>query len=187
MRVALVPHPDTTSDAIEAIEADLSWAMRPGQPASRRWLLRYFVTGAVGRIRLPLTKKPARADALWRHTCFEAFIRFGPAGPYREFNFAPTGEWAAYDFISYRGGMRPAEMEAPLIDTGTRESRFELQVFLPPDAVAGPRAVTHVGLSAVIEETDGRMSYWALAHPDGKPDFHHPDCFALELPPASHA
>ena len=28
------------------------------------------------------------------------------------------------------------------------------------------------------------MSYWALAHPPGKPDFHHPDCFALELPAA---
>jgi hypothetical protein len=34
----------------------------------------------------------------------------------------------------------------------------------------------------VIEETNGRLSYWALAHPPGKPDFHHSDCFALELP-----
>ena len=35
----------------------------------------------------------------------------------------------------------------------------------------------------VIEEINGRKSYWALKHPAGKPDFHHPDCFALELPP----
>jgi len=44
-----------------------------------------------------------------------------------------------------------------------------------------------IGLSAVIEETDGTKSYWALRHPPGKPDFHHPDCFALTLgapPPA---
>ena len=33
----------------------------------------------------------------------------------------------------------------------------------------------------VIEELDGTKSYWALAHPPGKPDFHHPDCFALTL------
>jgi hypothetical protein len=41
-----------------------------------------------------------------------------------------------------------------------------------------------LGLSAVIEEMNGRLSYWALAHPPGKPDFHHADCFALELPAA---
>jgi len=33
----------------------------------------------------------------------------------------------------------------------------------------------------VIEETSGRLSYWALAHPSGKPDFHHADCFACEI------
>ena len=48
-----------------------------------------------------------------------------------------------------------------------------------------PMSVTDVGaklaLSAVIEELDGTKSYWALAHPPGKPDFHHPDCFALTL------
>src|SRR3546814_3736372 len=32
-----------------------------------------------------------------------------------------------------------------------------------------------LALSAVIEELDGTKSYWALAHPPGKPDFHHPD------------
>jgi hypothetical protein len=42
-----------------------------------------------------------------------------------------------------------------------------------------------LGLSAVIEETSGRKSYWALAHPPGKPDFHHADCFAYELPVVS--
>ncbi len=44
-----------------------------------------------------------------------------------------------------------------------------------------------LALSAVIEETDGTKSYWALRHPPGAPDFHHPDCFALTLeapPPA---
>ena len=39
-----------------------------------------------------------------------------------------------------------------------------------------------LGLSAVIEEHGGAKSYWALAHPPGAPDFHHPDCFAAQLP-----
>jgi hypothetical protein len=25
------------------------------------------------------------------------------------------------------------------------------------------------------------MSYWSLEHPPGKPDFHHPDGFTMEL------
>ena len=39
-----------------------------------------------------------------------------------------------------------------------------------------------LGLTAVVEETGGRISYWALAHPAGRPDFHRADCFVLELP-----
>jgi len=27
------------------------------------------------------------------------------------------------------------------------------------------------------------LSYWALAHPEGKPDFHDPACFAATLEP----
>lgn len=38
--------------------------------------------------------------------------------------------------------------------------------------------------SAVVEEADGTKSYWALAHPPGKPDFHHEAGFVLELPPS---
>jgi hypothetical protein len=38
-----------------------------------------------------------------------------------------------------------------------------------------------LALAAVIEDGNGRLSYWALGHPQGKPDFHHPDGFTLEL------
>jgi hypothetical protein len=38
-----------------------------------------------------------------------------------------------------------------------------------------------LGLAAITEDTRGGKSYWALAHPSGKPDFHHFDCFAHEL------
>jgi hypothetical protein len=40
-----------------------------------------------------------------------------------------------------------------------------------------------LGLSTVIEDDTGTLSYWALKHPSGKPDFHHPDAFALEITP----
>jgi hypothetical protein len=38
-----------------------------------------------------------------------------------------------------------------------------------------------LALSAVVEDEQGLLSYWALKHPPGRPDFHHPDAFALEL------
>ncbi len=38
-----------------------------------------------------------------------------------------------------------------------------------------------VSLAAVIEEDQGPISYWALAHPPGDPNFHHPDCFVARL------
>ena len=43
-------------------------------------------------------------------------------------------------------------------------------------------ALDDIRLTAVIEEEDGTKSYWALAHPDGPPDFHDPSCFLARLP-----
>jgi hypothetical protein len=40
-----------------------------------------------------------------------------------------------------------------------------------------------VGLSAVVEDLNDSLSYWALKHPPGKPDFHHSDNFALQIEP----
>jgi hypothetical protein len=39
-----------------------------------------------------------------------------------------------------------------------------------------------IGLSAVIETVGGAKSWWALNHPSDKPDFHHPESFALKSP-----
>jgi hypothetical protein len=44
-----------------------------------------------------------------------------------------------------------------------------------------------LALSAVIEDDRGTLSYWALKHPSGKPDFHHPEAFALEVAPLNGA
>ena len=57
------------------------------------------------------------------------------------------------------------------------ESHFAMEANFDIDGLVGK-----VGLSVVIEDTDGTKSYWALAHPPGAPDFHHPTCFAATLP-----
>ena len=121
-------------------------------------------------------RDPRRIDGLWRHTCFEAFVKPRAGTSYREFNFAPSTEWGAYGFSGYREGMIPSEEEwVPAIGTRAGPGSFELEATI--------RAVVPVtlALAAVIEDENGRLSYWALRHPSGKPDFHHPDSFALEL------
>jgi hypothetical protein len=130
-------------------------------------------------LRLPPVVAAARADELWRHTCFEAFVRTSADPGYYEFNFSPSTQWAAYQFSGYRSGMRVAtEIAAPRIEARSSAATYTLQVALEFDELSSPLLL---GLSAVLEETNGRKSYWALAHPPGKPDFHHADCFALEL------
>jgi len=43
-------------------------------------------------------------------------------------------------------------------------------------------APLRLGLAAVVEDTRGVLSYWALRHADGPPDFHDPAGFTLRLP-----
>jgi len=173
MRHTLRLHPDSHCTAATRIEADVA-RPRPGN-----LILSYVVSGKIGDLRWPPVVAPARADELWRHTCFEAFIRASTGSAYYEFNFSPSTLWAAYQFSGYRSGMRVAtEIVAPRIEVRSTAESYTLQTSLELDGSSFP---LHLGLSAVLEETNGRKSYWALAHPQGKADFHHADCFALEL------
>jgi hypothetical protein len=180
MRLALRLHPDSLCSAVTRIDVDVA------RPHAGSLLLSYFVTGKIGDLRLPPVVTAARADGLWERTCFEAFVGTSGDAAYYEFNFAPSTQWAAYRFSSYRSGMRIAtEMSAPQIDGQSSPERYILQAALELDWLSSlpSGARWRLGLSAVIEETSGRKSYWALAHPSGKPDFHHSDCFAHELSP----
>ena len=172
-------HPQSRCTAATRIDVDVA-RPRPG-----RLVLRYAVTGRTSDLRLPSVTASLRADELWRHTCFEAFVRTAPGAAYYELNFAPSTQWAAYGFSGYRSGMRVAnEIPAPLIDVQSRDDEYSLQAALDLERLPSD-AAWRLGLSAVIEDADGNISYWALEHPPGKADFHHSDCFALELTGAS--
>ena len=167
MRLPLIPH-QTTSPS--GLTLDVEVRRRDGVLS-----LEYTLAGAVETVGWPEEAVRARTDGLWQATCFEAFVR--TAGGYVEYNLSPSGAWAAYRFDGYREGMRDLEMPAPFIVTRSAPGQFVLtaDVTLPEDAVEA------AGLAAVIRGVDGAIGYWALAHPSDKPDFHHPDSFALEL------
>jgi hypothetical protein len=168
MRASLTPHPKTPTELVDGIDIEME---RDGLIL---WL-RFTVVGDPGGLELPALLEPGRADDLWRHTCFEAFVETEEG--YVEYNLSPSGQWATYRFDAPRSGMRDADEVATVegmdgaVDQVALEARIEL-----------PHGARRLGLSAVIETKVGDISYWALAHPSDKPDFHHPDSFVLELP-----
>lgn len=139
-----------------------------------------FLANRNGKKANPLVESDpdlGRADGLWRTTCFEVFAQLRD-GSYAEFNISPSGQWAAYHFSSYREGGGDLDGHVQVIRSEQAGGAFELDAILHwPE---WPH-IDRIALSAVIEATDGSLSYWALAHPSDKPDFHHPDSFVLEL------
>lgn len=170
----LTCHPDTPGKAIKAISAKLS---HPAQGHVGVW---FNLFGVIGDLILPARQGHHRADELWKSTCLEVFIGATEGPGYSEFNFSPGGGWAAYTFSDYRTDMSQAfpAREPEIYDETRRvdECHFGLRILH-----SAPPGVP-VGLTAVIAEHDGTISYWALAHPQGKPDFHHRSCFAATLP-----
>jgi hypothetical protein len=131
-------------------------------------------------VRIPEPRLSRRAGGLWRHTCFEVFVMSEEGPGYREFNFSPSGEWAVYAFRGYRDGGELEIELAPRIVVRRTMNRLELDAEICHDFLPPGRSL-QLGLSAVVEDADGELSYWALRHPPGKPDFHHADAFTLQL------
>jgi hypothetical protein len=174
----LTAHPSTPNDDVRSLGVQLA-AEEPDI-----LVFQYSLVANMSRVRVPTTGASGRADSLWEHTCFEAFVAAGDAPGYHEFNFSPSLDWAIYRFSAYREGMSPAEIgRAPEISVRRGADRLELRSAVHLGHVADLRDVRHlrIALAAVIEDDHGRLSYWALRHPPGKPDFHHPDGFSLEL------
>jgi hypothetical protein len=182
MRQLLRLHPESRSSVAQHVEVVVT------RPRPEGLVLSYKLSGRVDEVYLPAVRPTARGDELWQHTCFEAFVRASSGSEYYEFNFSPSTQWAVYRFTDYRNGMCvAAEVSTPPIDVRLDAQSFTLQAALALDHLSLPRESSwRLGLSAVIEETNGNKTYWALAHPPGKPDFHHKDAFAYELSPAVH-
>ena len=208
-QLLLSPHPASPPTAIEAVTCALVWQ------GAGHWVADFLVAEPPSALTLPEAAPPDRADGLWQTTCFEMFLRRRGQDGYIEFNFSPSGRWAAYQFDGYRSGARNLEVATPWImglDPVQRQmasyARFvvrgmdpnsartlarEREMNLPPpvsyfqhvsleDETLQGLGPWEVSVAAVIEEAHGNKSYWALAHPSDKPDFHHPDSFVLDLP-----
>ena len=173
MEFSLLPHPDFPSRAIHAISVDVRRENDFLELTNRR-------VGAIDEIAWPAPGNGGWADGLWQHSCLEAFIGRTDEPDYTEINLATSGQWAAYQFDGYRRGMVPIDdiSFALSMTFGPERMKFWAATHLP---VLETGRGWRLGLSAIIEARDGTKSYWALAHPPGKPDFHDVDCFTARL------
>ena len=176
--VTLARHPTSPDGAVRDIEA------RVRRASDGTLAIAYAIEGNLAHVHMP-PPGPARVThGLWQHTCCECFIALEGESGYHEFNFAPSGEWAVYAFSKYREGTALAdEALTPRITVRSLAGRLELtaSIRLERLSAAHARGRLAVGLSAVIEDEQGMLSYWALRHPAGKPDFHLRDSFILEI------
>lgn len=171
--VSLACHSQTPCACVREIGV----AVRVESP--RGLVMRYRIHGDIARLRLPTAQAPALPDRLWAYTCCELFVAQRGGAAYREWNFSPSGQSAQYDFRAYRvrGDLGEASTPALRIEQHKHAVIIESRIEVP--AALGD--ALEIGLSAVIEDAQGTIAYWALHHAPGSPDFHHRDAFALAL------
>ena len=179
----LLCHPATPARQVRTIEVHAARSPAGGLE------LAYCLRGDMARLLIPAPTEPGPANELWEHSCFEAFVAIAGDAVYHEFNFSPSGQWAAFAFSGYRRRDRESILAAaPQIAARLFAGRLELEAVIGP-ALLPPGTATatlQIGLTAIVEAADtvdGSHSYWALRHPAALPDFHHRDGFVCELAP----
>lgn len=178
MPLPLIRHPCSKGDACRRIKADCH--LRAGNELN----IAFELDANTSALAIPARGGAERKDNLWQTTCFELFLAKAGDHGYWEFNFSPSTDWAVYRFFAYRKDQRKEQAISMLdIQLHQEPTRFGLNANVPLGEIIGDSCADHIsiGLSAIVEQTDGAVSYWALAHPPGEPDFHHECCFTLPL------
>jgi hypothetical protein len=176
--VALACHPDGVDAGVHAVDVAVS-------VQAARLQLVYRLRAEMPGIRIPPRVRSCRQDELWRRTCFEAFLSLH-GSVYCEFNFSPSTQWAAYRFDDYRRGMADLPLRSPpriTVRQNTEQCVLEAALDLHGllSVTDKPGTCQRMALAAVIEDDTGGLHHWAVAHPPGKPDFHHIDGFVVAL------
>lgn len=178
-RVRLISHPATPLPQVDSLEVDL-WPAGDGGLAAA-----FECRCSAGALRLREVRPAEAADELWRHTCCELFVGVVGDVAYQEFNWSPSGQWAMYGLSDYRArdsSRLDLTLPAPRVEFASDAAGWTLYARLDAAALPGAAAEQiEIGVAAVLEAADGRLSYWALRHAATRPDFHIRESFVLRL------
>lgn len=169
----LKPHPTSRYNDIYSVLVDVS------KQQAGYLSLTYTLSANLEKLFIPEKKRSIAQDNLWQHTCFELFVKVQGESAYREFNFSPSTEWAAYGFSDYRQQQDWLAINSPSITSVIFGDQLKLsvQIALEDLAINPENKPLQLALTAVIEENNNNKSYWALEHPADQPDFHHKNGF----------
>jgi hypothetical protein len=122
------------------------------------------------------TPNKERVIKLWEKTCFEFFLK-NSADEYVEFNFSPCFEWNCFYFKKTGDPLAEWEkMNRPETQILLSIDHFFLMVELKkelfPPGFFNQNTELSVGITSVLKNKSGQLSYWALAHSDTRPNFH---------------
>ena len=163
--LSLHRHPSSGAEGVTTVRAEA--ALNGGALTAC-----YELEGDLAAIQIPCRMKSERSDNLWASTCFELFWQPVGTAWYAEFNFAPSGRWAAYSFTDTRQGRTELPVRQIAIEFAVNPASGNVRLCAKVYAGLSPPA--RVALTAVVEDRQGRHDYWALHHPCNKPDFHDP-------------
>ena len=167
---SLVLHPDCKPGPITEVTANL-------RPTAQSCEVEFRLRGDVSAIKIPAHTPPERMDNLWKTTCFEIFWQPDGGTYYREFNLSPSSRWACYDFDDFRENSRDAPVHAIAIASSHNEDELVLKASISSE-LPDP---AQVALNAIVEDLEGNIQFWALAFPEGKPEFHSEVCRQLRV------
>lgn len=138
----------------------------------------YFLRGDLSQIKLPSTEnREKRRDNLWQTTCFEFFLAVFNSPEYWEFNLAPTGDWNIYRFTKYRRGIREESAFSSLACQVKADSLYQIEAQIDLKPIIAGNTPLEIAVTAVIEDINHNLSYWAIIHPGTEADFHRRDSF----------
>lgn len=148
----------------------------------------YSVQGPEPLLLPPVAEVPQFKKDLWQHTCFEFFVRPSSMKNYLEFNFSPSGNWAVFAFSSYRTALESFDPTGMVVGVQQTPSAKGVHVEATIDRTALNQHFQQdkiwefrCSVTAVLENRDQKLTYWALTHGKIKPDFHLPETFILPL------
>lgn len=167
-KFSLLPYDSTTAPEI-VIETELN-------TNQDSLFISYKMTGDLASIDLGSeTPNHSRVIKLWEKSCFELFIK-NQKDSYVEFNFSPEFEWNAFYFAKKGDALAEyARIDSVKIDILLSLEVFHLIVQIDkkkfPDGFFDGNELS-AGITSVVKQKNGSLSYWALSHEDTRPNFH---------------
>jgi hypothetical protein len=149
----------------------------------------YLLAGKIEEVLFPAkSMNPTRKDDLWKMTCFELFLAIKDQSQYWEFNMSPSGDWNVYQMDEYRriGFREETSIRQLPFEVRNEADVFTLDGIVDLNPVIQESQLLEIGITAIIQSTDGHETYWALSHPAPVPDFHLRESFILELSAQTH-